>query len=159
MQNNRQEQLRETVVEHKAEEPIGLEAENRNAKCNENATAQPAETRDVTLNANAEKGYQKENEITAKVRKFTCKYCRYRSSFRHGLQQHLKSVHNKANHFECPVCDYWTNRRIDLNRHKRVKHESLRSCRYCDYDATSQEVLVQHIIENASTHVASNNVW
>ena len=92
-----------------------------------------------------------------KMKNFECKYCHYRSSFRHGLQQHLKSTH-KAYHFECSLCDYWTNKRIDLSMHKKANHKALRSCRYCDYDATSQEMLIEHIMTNVMTHVASNNI-
>ena len=105
-----------------------------------------------------EKSHGKEKRAISKMKKFACKYCNYRSSFRHGLQQHLKSSHNKAYHFECSLCDYWTNQRIDLRMHKKANHKALKSCRYCDYDATSQEMLIEHIMTNVMTHVASNNV-
>ena len=110
------------------------------------------------LETETEKSHGKEKRAIIKMKKFACKYCHYRSSFRHGLQQHLKSTHNKAYHFECSLCDYWTHRRIDLSMHKKANHKALRSCRYCDYDATSQEMLIEHIMTNVLTHVASNNV-
>ena len=105
-----------------------------------------------------ENSHGKEKRTTIKMKKFACKYCHYRSSFRHGLQQHLKSTHNKAYHFECSLCDYWTNLRFDLRKHKKLKHKSLKSCNYCDYDAISEEMLIEHIMTNVMTHVASNNI-
>ena len=105
-----------------------------------------------------EESHGKEKKAIIKMKKFKCKYCCYQSSIRHGLRQHLKFSHKKASYFECSLCDYWTNLRFDLRKHKKLKHKSLKSCNYCDYDAISEEMLIEHIMTNVMTHVASNNI-
>ena len=111
---------------------------------------------EAQVKSGAEKSPTKEDKARAKMKKFACKQCHYRSSFRHGLQQHLKSTHNKVYHFACSLCDYRTYQRFDLNIHKKVHHETLRTCKLCDYDASSHDMLMDHIMSNLMTHVTSN---
>ena len=78
-------------------------------------------------------------------RNFTCEQCKYQSTRKEHLIQHIKNIHEDVK-YSCSQCDQKFSDQSNVNRHIKSKHEGVKyACSHCNYEATLKSSLTIHI--------------
>ena len=86
---------------------------------------------------------------------FQCKYCPFKTKFRHGLRIHKQRMHQEfctKNYIKCPDCEKKYKNLHSLNRHiKKLCGQIPKfKCDHCPYKVNRKYYLIKHIQLNHS---------
>eukprot|EP00180_Rhodochaete_pulchella_P004168 Plantae.Rhodophyta-Rhodochaete_pulchella.ctg7675.p1 GENE.Plantae.Rhodophyta-Rhodochaete_pulchella.ctg7675~~Plantae.Rhodophyta-Rhodochaete_pulchella.ctg7675.p1 ORF type:complete len:229 (+),score=23.17 Plantae.Rhodophyta-Rhodochaete_pulchella.ctg7675:439-1125(+) len=85
-------------------------------------------------------------------RPFVCPECGTGFKYKHHMQRHSATIHQKLRPFVCDVegCGRSFGLRENMNKHKRMVHENIRPfpCRICGAKFKQREHLLQHLAKH-----------
>mmetsp|Transcript_29579 Transcript_29579/g.71935 ORF Transcript_29579/g.71935 Transcript_29579/m.71935 type:complete len:163 (+) Transcript_29579:277-765(+) len=100
----------------------------------------------------SEAGPSSLSERASRPRPFVCAECGTGFKYKHHLQRHFATIHQKLRPFVCDVegCGKSFGLRENMNKHKRMVHENVRPfpCRVCGTRFKQREHLSQHLMKH-----------